>query len=1058
MLTCPNCGRESPDDFAFCPACSTPLTPAAPAREVRKTVSIVFCDVTGSTALGERLDPESVRWVMSGFFEAAREVLERHGGTVEKFIGDAVMAAFGIPRVREDDALRGARAAAELRDRLRVFGAEVQARYGTGVGVRIGVNTGEVIAGDASAGQAFASGDAVNVAARLEQAAAPGEVLIGEATLRLVRDAVTVETVEPLALKGKSHPLPAWRLVSVSRLGPGVARRLDAPLIGRARELAELRGYWQRTVDERDARVVTIIAPAGTGKTRLMGAFAESVREEAGVLIGRCLAYGEGITFWPIAEVVRSAAGIEADDSLELARSKLAALLAGEDTQGEIAPRIETVLGLSEQPGALEETFFAVRKLFEALARRRPLVVVLDDVHWAEETLLDLIEYLAGWTRGVPFLLLSTARPELLERRSSVTTPRANANALLLEPLSGESADRLMAWQLGDVPLEGGLHERVLGIAQGNPLFVQELVRMLIDDELIVRRNGSWAAAGDVSELAMPPTIQAVLAARLDQLGAPERDIAQRASVVGHVFSWSAVRELCAERARGDLSGHLHTLVRSELIVPEASAAGEDAFRFGHVLVRDAAYDGLAKRLRAELHERLASWLDEARGSRAVEQEEFVAYHLEHAAAYRRELGDEAEARRIAELAARRLGEAGRRALASGDLPAAANLLGRAAEVLPGGDPRRATLQLEAVPALVEIGRAPELDAMFEEILATSEETAVLLEARSWRAFLAMQRSSMTDDAETSMDAANAWIASCERSGDHAGQATALGFLAKDRFWEGQAALAEALWLRSAEHAVLAGDHREEAEALTWVLVAGTYGPTTVEAALERCAAIARRAGASRKVRVMASIERGVLLAMQGDVERGRELVANGRDQLRELGLMFLASVVAQEATFVERSAGDAAAAEAQLRPSFDALGELGESGFQMTIAGFLARALYEQGRLEEARPFAAMAQTDEEDWSAEGMALRAFFAADAGEHETALALVEAAVERTNQCDFLFIRAERYVDLATVHLLAGRRAEAEAALAQAEDLYARKGWLTALALLRTRFAALGLSA
>ena len=573
-MVCARCGEENPARFRFCGACGAALTTHV-ATAARKVVTLVFADVTGSTALAERLDPESVRWVMSSFFETARGVLERHGGTVEKFIGDAVMAAFGIPRVHEDDALRGVRAAGELRDRLLDFGREVEDRYGAGIGVRIGVNTGEVVAGDAAAGQAFASGDAVNVAARLEQAARAGEVLLGEATLRLVRDAVTVEDAGPLTLKGKSENVAAWRLVDVTAGGPGVMRGLDAPLVGREGELAELRECWRRTVAERTLQVVAVVAPAGSGKTRLMAALAEFVQPEARVVIGSCLPYGESTTFWPIAEAVRQAAGVDDMDSIDAVRQKFARLVEAEEGACEILERLGPAFGLPGPQAALAETFWAIRRLLEALARRRPLVVILDDVHWGEETLFDLIDYLAGCMRGVPLLLACAARPELLERRPSSVGSHANVSTLLLDPLGREAADEVMAWQLG-APLAREIGERILRSSEGNPLFVQELVRMLIDDGLIVRRDGSWQATAEVRELAMPPTIQALLAARLDQLEAADREIAQRAAVIGQVFSWSAVRELCGEAAAHDLSGRLHTLVRKQLIVPEASANAVD--------------------------------------------------------------------------------------------------------------------------------------------------------------------------------------------------------------------------------------------------------------------------------------------------------------------------------------------------------------------------------------------------------------------------------------------------------------------------------------------------
>jgi class 3 adenylate cyclase len=1056
-MICPACGEENDARFRLCGFCGAAL-PKAVAAEERKVVTLVFADVTGSTALGEQIDPESVRWVMSSFFEIAREVLERHGGTVEKFIGDAVMAAFGIPRVHEDDALRGVRAAAELRGRLRELSREVEARYSTGLGVRIGVNTGEVVAGDAEAGQAFASGDTVNIAARLEQAAAPGEVLLGEATLRLVRDAVTVEEVEPLTLKGKAQPVAAWRLTDVASSAAGIERRLDTPLIGRARELASLLQSWQHTVDERDTQVVTVVAAAGTGKTRLLSELADHARPGGQVLIGRCLAYGEGITFWPVAEAVRAAASVEEDDSLEQVRAKFGAVLDGEEGAQEILDRLAPALGLPGPNVALEETFWAIRKLLERLARSRPLLVVLDDVHWAEDTLLDLIEYLAGWTRGVPLLLVCAARPDLFDRRTAVVSPRANTSTLLLEPLGMEAAGELMAWQLGTAPLAPDLAERILRTSEGNPLFVQELVRMLIDDGLIVRRNGRWEAAAEVRELSMPATIQALLTARLDQLEAGEREVAQRAAVVGHVFSWGAVRELCAEPARHDLGSRLHMLVRKRLIVPEASTlAAEDAFRFGHVLVRDAAYAGLAKRTRAELHERYATWLEGARHDRVTEHEEILGYHLEQAASYRRDLGDAADAGRLAAEASARLVAGGRRALASGDLPAAGNLLGRAGDILPREEPQRLAIRLESIPALWETGRAEETDAAVDELMAAPVDSRLLLAAQAWRAYLRGQqgRGSVLD----CRVAAEAWLSASEAAGDHAGQATALGFIAKMDFWLGSAAAADDVWERAVEQATLAGDPREQAESLVWSLISGMFGPVPVEAALERCEAIASREGASRKVRAVAEIERGVLAAMQGDVAGGRERVVRGRAELDELGLAVLANVAAQEAAIVEQMANDPLRAEMVLRPTIERLRQMGEESFAMTAAAMLSRALDAQGRFAEAAHFAELC-TPLVDDDTTGMvhAVQALAAAADGDHDTAIRSAELAVERIAAGDFLRDRADRFVDLACVHARAGRPDQALAALGMADTLYVQKGCFAALARTTSLRAALAESA
>src|SRR4249919_3779166 len=360
MPSCPQCGQENPDGFKFCGSCGAPLT-AERSRDVRKTVTVVFCDVTGSTALGEQLDPESLRRVMGRYFDEMRAVVERHEGTVEKFIGDAVMAVFGIPVLHEDDALRGVRAAWEMRSRLQELNAELERDWGVRIQVRTGVNTGEVVAGDPSGGQRFATGDTVNVAKRFEEAAPAGEILLGEPTYRLVRDAVEVEAVEPLELKGKGEPVGAYRLLAVEAGAPGRARRLDSPMVGRKRERSALDQAYDRAAGERACHLFTVLGAAGVGKSRLVAEFLDGLDEQTTIVHGRCLPYGEGITFWPLLEVVRRLYG-------EDFPSTITASLAGDENAELIAERIGATLGLVENTGPTDETFWAVRKLFEAQA------------------------------------------------------------------------------------------------------------------------------------------------------------------------------------------------------------------------------------------------------------------------------------------------------------------------------------------------------------------------------------------------------------------------------------------------------------------------------------------------------------------------------------------------------------------------------------------------------------------------------------------------------------------------------------------------------------------
>ncbi|HEX9634516.1 MAG TPA: adenylate/guanylate cyclase domain-containing protein, partial [Candidatus Limnocylindria bacterium] len=573
MPACAKCGFESDSAFRFCPECGAELAAAAPSHEQRRTVTVLFCDLAGSTALGETLDPERLRALLARYFERMQMIVERHGGSVEKFIGDAVMAVFGVPVLHEDDALRAVRAAVEMRDALPEFGLQG----------RIGVMTGEVVTGTQ---ERLATGDAVNVAARLEQVAQPGEVLIGQPTLVLVRDAAEVEPVEPLGLKGKAGPVPAYRLLRVHATSE---RRPVARFVGRERELALVREAWKRVQAEQRCELVTIIGDAGVGKSRLVAEALAWV--EARTVRGRCLPYGEGITYWPVVEVLKQLDVLPPDQAAALA--------------------IRSLFGESQAATSAEEIAWAFRKTLEHAAEERPLVVVFDDIQWGEETFRDLIEHVALLSSGAAILLLCIARPELTERRPAWPV------TLRLEPLGDEEVEELMAERIPP-----HLRARVARAAGGNPLFIEEMLAMA--DE----------ADGTVL---VPPTLRALLAARLDQLEPGERSVLERGAIEGEIFHRGAVQALGPEETQ--VTPRLAALVRKELIRPHRpQLAGEDGFRFRHLLIRDATYEALPKAVRAELHQRFAIWL-EAHGTELVELDEILGHHLEQACRYRAELG-----------------------------------------------------------------------------------------------------------------------------------------------------------------------------------------------------------------------------------------------------------------------------------------------------------------------------------------------------------------------------------------------------------------------------------
>jgi predicted ATPase len=440
-----------------------------------------------------------------------------------------------------------------------------------------------------------------------------------------------VEAVAPLELKGKAERVPAFRLVTVLDAGRGHARHLDSPMVGRERELDLLKRALERATSERTAHLFTLLGAAGVGKSRLVLELLGGPAAGANVLRGRCLSYGEGITFYPVAEAIQAAAGVERTDDVSAARAKLAALLEGSDERERIGVLVGGLLSWDE-PGATEDAFWAVRKLFEHLARDRPLVVVFDDIHWAEPTFLDLLEHLADWTREAAVLLVCVARPELLDVRSGWGGGKMNATSILLEPLDGSSASRLVDNLLGTAEIPRAARDRILEAAEGNPLFVGEMLGMLIDDGLLRFDDGTWRAVDDLADLTIPPTIQLLIAARIDRLDAEERAVMERGAVEGKVFHSGAVATLASDALRPNVPSRLLALARKELIRPDrADFAGEDAFRFRHLLIRDAAYLAMPKELRADLHERYAAWLEQAAGDRLSEYEEILAHHLEQA-------------------------------------------------------------------------------------------------------------------------------------------------------------------------------------------------------------------------------------------------------------------------------------------------------------------------------------------------------------------------------------------------------------------------------------------
>jgi class 3 adenylate cyclase len=1015
MVVCSSCGAANREGARFCDSCGVPLVEAEPAREVRKTVTVFFSDVSGSTALGERLDPESLRQVMARYFETAKTILERHGGTVEKFIGDAVMAVFGVPTVHEDDALRALRAAEELRNGLPGLNDELEQSYGTRLELRIGVNTGEVVTGTE---ERIATGDAVNVAARLEQAARPGDVLMGEETLRLARDAVEVEPVEPVAAKGKAEPVRAYRLLSVNA-GTGV-RQGGAPMVGRKRQRKLLEDAFANVDGERSCQLFTVLGPAGVGKSRLVAEFLSSL-EDATVVQGRCLSYGEGVGYWPVTEVVKQ---LLRDD-------------------GDPGPALRSILGDESAAGSPDEVAWAFRKLLESQAVERALVVVFDDVHWGEPAFLDLVEHVADLSRDAPILVLCLARPELLDHRPAWGGGMLNATNVLLEPLAPDESRELIGSLMPGAEIDSELRDRILESAAGNPLFVEEMVAMV--------------AEHDEAEVSVPPTIHALLAARLDQLDTAERTVLERGSVEGLVFHRGAVVALAPEETRVD--GRLVSLVRKDLVRPERPVVADDeAFRFRHLLIRDTAYEALPKAVRAELHERFAIWL-QSYAADLVEAEELVGYHLERAYRYRVELGplDEA-ARWLAERAAEHLFVAAERARARGDAGAARALLGQAIELLPAHNPARPAAQLELAVLLAERGEfadAASVRAEAEEAAREEGDRRVLARA----ALAATEAALQSDPSATMRDAlatSEQALAELERLGDDEGVAWALRLVGNLEGWLGNTAEAERLWARALERAErvtprLANDVR------IWTMWGLWWGPTPIDEGIRRCDELIRHSS-SKRVEATALLIRGNLKAALGHLEEGRNDSAAGRSLFHELGDQIWWAGAAMVLARTELNAGFAERAYELLADGHAALAESSETGYLATVVSMRALAALELGRDEEALELAdetkRIAAVDDLDPQARRRLVRARALARRGELEAADELIREAAEIIEPTDYAVLHLELAFAHADVERLAGRPDGERRALERALEVAEAKGNIVAAERARGRLAEL----
>jgi class 3 adenylate cyclase/tetratricopeptide (TPR) repeat protein len=741
VTNCPSCGKELPGEFPFCPFCGVPLAarPDASAREERKVVSVLFCDLVGFTAASDAADPEDVRSRIRPYHARLRQEIERYGGTVEKFIGDAVMAVFGAPVSHEDDAERAVRAGLRILESIEELNEEDPA---LALQVRIGIGTGEAVVALGARpeeGEGIVTGDVVNTASRLQGAAPVNGIACSEDTYRQTERVFEYEELEPVLVKGKSDPLALFRpLRSRARLGTDVTRTHTTPLVGRELERPLLIGTFERAAQQRSCQLVTVVGEPGVGKSRLCAELLAYVEERPALIRwrqGRCLPYGEGIAFWALGEIVKAECGILESDSPQAAEAKLERALPPDDPDvAWLKARLLPLVGAGGERASQEESFTAWRRCFESWAEERETVLVFEDLHWADEAQLSFLEQLADWSQSVPLLLLCTARPELYERHPNWAGGLRNATTINLAPLSNEETARLLSTLLDQAVLPAETQRVLLERAGGNPLFAEEFVRLLGD---------RGELSGVVEEV--PDSVQALIAARLDTLTPERKSLVQDAAVLGKVF-WSGALAEMGGRDPADVEQALHELARKELVRPARSSSmeGETEHGFWHLLIRDVCYAQIPRAARAARHVAAAAWIERKAGAGAEDLADVLAHHYVQAVELTRAAGPADKARELEAAAVRYLALAGERALAL-DVDRAEANLARALDLCPADDPRRAGLLERWAHAAQQQGRLRDAKAAFEEAIALYREQGDSIAAGTVLTVLSIVRASLGD-------------------------------------------------------------------------------------------------------------------------------------------------------------------------------------------------------------------------------------------------------------------------------------------------------------------------
>jgi len=994
-----------------------PATRGVPVARRPVTVLCVALQLTPSS--GTELDPEAHGVVHEHVVSGLTAVLERHGGELAASDSEHLMGVFGVTTLHEDDALRAVRASLEAREALSAEAAALPRHYRANLVCRFGLAAGEALVG--GSGPLGFAGDVGARAVMFAEAAQPGQILIGPQVRQLAAGAIeTVEAGPDRFLLRSAH----------AGLRP-LAVRLDVPLVGRGDEMRLLRASYARATRERVTITVRVIGEAGLGKTRLVQEFAARLRREAQVLTGRCLPYGEGITFWPLQEVVRQAGGGE--DSPE----RIEALLDGEADAAAVAQQLHRALGPGNRGStAAAEIFWAARRFLEALARHRPVLVVFEDLHWAEPTFLDLVESLALQAGRSPLVVVCTARPELLDHRPAWAAEADRAVSIQLTPLDEGAAAVLLDSLSAGHRIARSTRGRLIDTAGGNPLYLEQLAVSLSEQQ------------GSDLRLALPPTIQALLSARLQRLGPGASSVLVRAAIVGKDFGEREIRELLPAEARAPLSRNLQTLVARGLVQRGPPGKGPDEeYSFRHILIQEAAYRSIPKSLRAELHHRYANWLEAVFSEPFPGQSEILGHHLEQSVRYRTELwAADPESAALSHRAAAHLDTAGCAAHDRGDDVAAVNLLNRAAALLPGDDAALGRLYLSLGTALIETRQFEKARAALghaQRITAANGDDRQHAHARVETLLLDLR----VNPGEAEMEIARALPGlrrEFEASQDHLGISHTLQLEAALHWDHSRSGAAEYAWLRAADYARKVNDRRQLADIFNWLASAALWGPTPAPEGIKRCKEYLDEIGNHPMGKAEILLNLAGLYAMQDDFTSAQETLGTAKSLLETLGPTMTAAMI-QPAALVAMLAGDPATAERYLRLEYDSLCQVGERRFLATTAAILARAIAAQGpsRYDEAIRLIAVSQeaAADEDLSPQaiGRGLSARIFADRDRYREAEELARSAVALAAQTDLLSEHADTLLELSHVLAAAGQVSEAYAAATQAIGLYQRKG-------------------